>query len=454
MQNIKIKKKLSSEELKELDLHIDYLLNSIEPITKQLINPRFCLTYEKARFTAGYEYKFGKGGKRYRTGEKLPPISSKEDIRSAILKSKHFKDFKKVNIGLHSWNQNKNGDFLIFIDIDNKKALQGKAQEFKNKIKINSLTQTSASGGKHILIFVKSNTELKNYYGMVPNVDLICRPQSYILAAGSTTIKGSYNLETTGEIATVDFKSIPLLLTDATAAINLSGTETSESIFKKWLSTEHEGDNPKHKEERVYGHISQKTKDAFNKAFKEKIQIKQGKRMHFLRHVSSKFLSENTKVSKKEFVEFCHNINEEFMNPELPFQEVEDFACSYQKDFYSSIRKFKLTIGEDLKSAIDSIKQNLLILPKEEDYKNFVQCSIVDSKIQNLIQELLNKKFKKNLPDGTVSKLFKESGFSKIQSRKKESRGIRFYNISPSSISSLLSSMSVGREEKRRVSHP
>jgi len=64
MKNIKIKKqKLDDKELKELDLHIDYLLESIKPITKQLINPRFCLTYEKARFTAGYEYKFGIGGK-------------------------------------------------------------------------------------------------------------------------------------------------------------------------------------------------------------------------------------------------------------------------------------------------------------------------------------------------------------------------------------------------------
>ena len=40
-------KKLSEKEIKELDSHIDFLLTSIEPITKQLVEPRFCLTFNK-----------------------------------------------------------------------------------------------------------------------------------------------------------------------------------------------------------------------------------------------------------------------------------------------------------------------------------------------------------------------------------------------------------------------
>lgn len=453
-KKIKIQK-LNDEELKELDLYIDFLLESISPITKQLVNPRFCLTIGKSRFTSGYQYKFGKGGKAYKTGNKLPPISSKEDIRNAILNSKHFRDFKNINIGLHSWNKNSKGQSLIFIDIDNKNVLANKAQLLKNNIKINSLTQTSASGGKHILVFVDSENELKNNYSMIPNVDLICRPQSYILAAGSKTEKGSYSLESTGEIVSVDFKSIPLLLTDAAAAIGLLDINSPEFILEKWLSVQTkksckglpEGENPKHEEERVYKKLPQKLKDEFNKAFDSKTEIKQGQRMHFLRHIASKFLSSNTNVNQTKFLTFCCDINNEFFNPRLDFQEIKDFAFSYQKEFYSSIRKFNLTVGKDLKTAIDSIKQNLSSLPKEEDFKNFMKSEIVESEIQNLLEKLLDKKFKKDLPNGVSAKLLTESGFSKIQSRKKESRGFRFFNISSSSVALLFSSLLLVGEE-------
>ena len=435
--------KLSEKEVRELDSHINFLLASIEPITKQLVEPRFCLTFGKKRFTRGYVYKFGKNKQVYKTNEKAKDIKTFEDIKNQILSSKYYKEFKKVNIGLHSWNKNAAGESLVFLDIDNKNLLEGKAELFKQEIEnqgIKSLVQKSPSGGNHILLFVKSEKELKNVYGIVPNVDLICRPQSYVIAAGGTTEKGTYSLSSISNIQTIDLNEIPKLVSNAATSLNLQDIKSSEEILNNWINCEkQEGENPKHLKEKVFKTLPENLKKRFNLAFEKKEVIHKGQRMHFLRHHASRFLASNKKVNKTAFFRFCSDLNNEFLQPRLEFEEIKEFAFSYQKEFYSKVKKFSLTTSSELESIKLSLIQKLSLLPKEIENENFTQSKIVLSHLKALFQKLSNKTFKKSIPDKVIPQILKAAGFTSSQSRKSISRGLRFWNISTSSLSSLSS---------------
>ena len=438
-------KKLSEEEIKELDSHINFLLTSIEPITKQLVEPRFCLTFGKKRFTRGYVYRFGKNRQVYKTNEKAKDIKTFEDIKNQILSSKYYKEFKKINIGLHSWNKNTAGESLVFLDIDNKNLLENKAISFKQEIEkqgIKSLIQKSPSGGNHILLFVKSEKELKNVYGIVPNVDLICRPQSYVIAAGGTTEKGTYSLSSISNIQTIDLNEIPKLVSNAANALNLQDINSPEEILNNWINCEkQEGENPKHLKEKVFKTLPKNLKKRFNTAFEKKEAIHRGQRMHFLRHHASRFLASNKKVNKTAFFHFCSNISNEFLEPRLEFEEIKEFAFSYQKEFYSKVKKFSLTTSSELESVKLFLIEKLSLLPKETETENFTQSTIVLTQLKSLFQKLSNKTFKKSLPDKVIPQILKASGFTSSQSGRSISRGLRFWNISPSSLSSLFSSL-------------
>jgi hypothetical protein len=418
---------LSSIKKTKLINRINAMFSALEPITEQLHEPRFCLTLGKQRFTTAYEMAYysqknKKSKKKYKLENKPIVISTPIEVLIATLKS-NVGTYSKINIGLHSWNQNKSGDRLIFIDIDHKDALKGAgAANFLNALKTefnlnNPLIQETPSGGYHIPLFVKSDEQLKNCYGMQPNVDVICRPQSYVLAAGSTTDKGTYKILQNGTIPTIEWKDIPQVVTDAWNKVVVDGwiPSTTTEINTHWSSTTstsnivghnrinsagnviyEEGLNPKHEQNNskvIHHKLSTKTKQKFDYCFAKAIQVHQGDRINFIRHIATKFLGKYNFVTGSKFQAVVRFLNEKYCYPTLEENDPKfiDLITNYQEWFYKNRKFTKATITTNFEQARQTIVEILSPLPKEEEKWVKVESQMVDAIIQKCLNHL--KKF-------------------------------------------------------------